>query len=266
MGRIRVLVRGGGDLGTAISYRLFRGGLSVFIAEVEKPTVERRKASFAEAVYEGKWSVEGVKAVRFEGLKEAFSMEREVIPVLIDPELKLLGEISPEILIDARMLKRGEAYSLKEAPLIIGLGPGFEVGVNCHCFVETCPGPQMGRVYWEGKAIEDTRKVFEIAGLSEERVVRAPCDGVVEEIMCIGNRVKKGDLIARVDSVPLYAPIDGYIYGLLKTGVKVKEGKKVAEILPIGEDPRYICSIADRSMIIAGGVMEAVMRYILSKL
>ncbi len=262
---IRVLVRGGGDLGTAISYRLFRGGLSVFIAEVEKPTVERRKASFAEAVYEGEWSVEGVKAVRFERLSDAFSLEREVIPVLIDPELRFLQDISPEIFVDARMLKRGEAYSLKEAPLIIGLGPGFEAGVNCHCFVETCPGPQMGRVYWKGKAIEDTKKVFEIAGLSEERVVRAPCDGIVEEIMYIGDRVRKGDLIARVDSIPLYAPIGGYIYGLLKTGVRVKKGKKVAEILPVGEDPRYIYSIANRSMIIAGGVMEAVMKYLLSK-
>ncbi|RLF16488.1 MAG: molybdenum hydroxylase, partial [Thermoprotei archaeon] len=46
-----VVVKGGGDLGTGVAHRLFMAGLKVVILEKHQPTVLRRLASFAEAVY-----------------------------------------------------------------------------------------------------------------------------------------------------------------------------------------------------------------------
>src|SRR5659263_167825 len=55
-----ILIRGGGDLASGVALRLFHSGFGVVISEIAAPLTVRRFASFAEAVFEGEWQVEGV--------------------------------------------------------------------------------------------------------------------------------------------------------------------------------------------------------------
>src|ERR1041384_1410183 len=80
-----VLLRGGGDLATGVALRLHRAGIKVVMTELAEPLAVRRTVSFAEAVYEGENTVEGVtgRLVKPEQLSTA--LEAGEIPVLIDP-------------------------------------------------------------------------------------------------------------------------------------------------------------------------------------
>ena len=52
-----VIVRGGGELGTAVAHRLHRVGYSVLILEKSRPSALRRELSFSDAVYDGEKTV-----------------------------------------------------------------------------------------------------------------------------------------------------------------------------------------------------------------
>ena len=69
-------------------------------------------------------------------------IQRNDIPVLVDPNCHLLNAPQLEILamIDARMMKRTPDLGMEAAPLVIGLGPGFIAGENCHAVIETNAG------------------------------------------------------------------------------------------------------------------------------
>ncbi len=60
MKKIKVLLRGGGDLATGVAHRLFKSGMNVVITELEKPLVIRRTVAFTSAVYDGEITIEGV--------------------------------------------------------------------------------------------------------------------------------------------------------------------------------------------------------------
>ena len=49
---MNILIRGGGDLGSGVAFRLHRVGWNVVITEIEQPLVLRRTVSFANAIYE----------------------------------------------------------------------------------------------------------------------------------------------------------------------------------------------------------------------
>ena len=81
-----ILIRGAGDLASGVAWRLHRCGFSVVMTEVERPLVVRRTVAFAEAVFAGETTVEGVTARRAVGVTEARALlGQRVIPVLVDP-------------------------------------------------------------------------------------------------------------------------------------------------------------------------------------
>ena len=67
-----------------------------------------------------------------------------------------------------------------DAPLVIGLGPGFAAGVDCHVVVETNRGHHLGRLIHHGSAEPDTGMPGDIAGYRAQRVLRAPLSGVFQ--------------------------------------------------------------------------------------
>ena len=82
-----VLIKGAGDLGTGVAWRLHKAGFSVVITELAYPLVVRRTVAFASAVYDDAITVEGVTAKRAESYHFARHLIDEgVIPILIDPE------------------------------------------------------------------------------------------------------------------------------------------------------------------------------------
>lgn len=78
------------------------------------------------------------------------------------------------------------------APVVIGVGPGFTAGRDCHAVVETKRGHYLGQVILDGPAAPNTGIPGVIAGHSADRVLRAPADGVFEPVLQIGDVVRAG--------------------------------------------------------------------------
>lgn len=254
-----VLIRGGGDLASGVGVRLHRSGFQVVITELPEPLVVRRKVSFAEAVHEGLVQVEGVTGKLVEDFSEIKSILLSgVIPVLIDPDLKCLEVLNPDVVVDARMRKKPPREGKELASLVIGLGPGFVAGENCHAVIETNRGHNLGRVLWQGVPEQDTGIPGSVQGYSSERVLRAPVDGVLQTKIEIGDRLKKGSLVALVGEEEVLAPFGGILRGLLRDGTAVKAGLKIGDVDP-REDPNLYKLISDKSRAIGGGVLEAIL-------
>ena len=79
------VIRGAGDIASAIALRLVRCGASVLMTEIEQPLTVRRTVAFSEAVRMGKAQVEGVTAVRARDASHALELlsGEGVVPVLV---------------------------------------------------------------------------------------------------------------------------------------------------------------------------------------
>lgn len=254
-----ILLRGGGDLASGVAARLRRAGLRVLIAELARPLVVRRKAAFAEAVYAGQAAVEELTARCAPDLAAAFEiLAAGAIPVLVDPELACLPALRPLALADARLAKRPPETGLDAAPLVVGLGPGFVAGANCHAVVETRRGHTLGRVIWQGSAEADTGIPENTAGKGGERVLRAPAAGQLVAHAQIGDLLEPGDPIAEVDGRMVVAPFAGALRGLLYPGLPVQPGMKIGDLDPRRE-PSYCFMFSDKALAVGGGVLEALL-------
>ena len=255
---IRVLIRGGGEMASGIAHRLHQCQLQVLITEVAEPTAVRRKVAFAEAVYRGCHTIENVKAVRVATFSEALTeWQRNAIPLFVDPGAKIRHQAEPSVIVDATMSKQGGDTKITDAPLVIGVGPGFSAGENVHAVVESNRGNHMGRVIWRGAAQPDTGVPAPVAGHTDARVLRAPRTGCFRALRAIGDRVEAGEIVAQIDGTAVCSAIAGVIRGLLHSGIEIGAGMKVGDVDPRGET-EYCDSISDKARAIGGGVVEAI--------
>ncbi len=230
------------------------------IVEKEKPTAVRRNVSFASAMYEGSWEVEGIEARRVGEPGEALDVQKkEEIPVVAVGDFsRAFARDKDEILIDARMLKKNpEDINRSKADIVIGLGPGFKAGKNVDAVIETCRGHYLGRAIYEGEPAKNTGKPGEIAGFSEERVIHSDKAGTFTSEREIGEKIGRGEIIGEVAGRPLKTGIEGIIRGLIKPGLEVGPGQKLADIDPRSER-EYVNYISDKSLAVGGGVLEAI--------
>ncbi len=257
--RPRVIVRGGGELASGAARLLFLSGFPVVVLERAAPLAVRRLVSFAQAVFAGEAEVEGVRSRLVEARAiEAALGGREYVPVLVDPEGTWLADAGAAVIVDARMAKRNLGTRRDQAPLVVGLGPGFTAGFDVHAVVETQRGPALGRVYWRGRAETDTTEPAAVRGETERRVLRAPRAGTFEGRCRIGDVVGPGAVVGEVGEDPVCAQVPGMVRGLLADGVRVSPGEKVGDIEPRGAavDPSRV---SDKARAVAAGVLEAVL-------
>jgi len=258
MNNVLIFIRGGGDLATGVAVRLFQAGFSVMILEVDHPTVIRLPVSFARAVYEGKAIVEEIEAVLIPSWEKAKeTIKQGKIPVLVDPACYCIENISPAVLVDAILAKRNLGTRINQAPLVIGLGPGFTAGEDVDVVVETMRGHNLGRVYYQGQTAPDTGVPGEVGGESKRRLLRAPAEGKIIPLHKIGDLVKAGEVIAEVEGVPLKAEISGVLRGLIYPKSSVTKGMKVGDIDPRGLR-EYCFTVSDKARSIGGAVLEAI--------
>ncbi len=257
-----ILVKGGGEMATGVAHRLARSGFRVCLTEIPRPMAVRREVAFCEAVYDGEKEVEGLRARRVAGKDEILrSWEEGQIPLVVDPECSIRRELSPEVLIDAILAKKNLGTRIDDAPLVIGLGPGFCAGRDVHYVIETNRGHSLGRVIENGQAEADTGVPGEIAGFTWERVLRAPAAGEFRGKKRIGDPVQKGEVVAEAGGEPVAAKIDGVLRGILRSGVRVTAGMKAGDVDPRGIR-EHCFTISDKARSIGGGVLEAIlMRY-----
>lgn len=256
---LNVLVKGGGDLASGVVYRLHRVGMRVMITELPRPTVIRRAVAFASAMYEDAVDIEGVVGRRVASLGEALEcLAKGEVPVMADPEAQVVSEWGPEVLVDATLAKRNIGTEVSDAPIVIGVGPGFVAGTDVHAVIETNRGHYLGRVILEGSAAPDTGIPGEVMGHTVERVLRAPRGGIFRAEKRIGDQVSAGEVVGNVESSPAVAKIGGVIRGLLADGLVVTQGMKIGDVDP--RDVRENCfTISDKALAVGGGVLEAIL-------
>ena len=260
-----ILVKGAGDLGTGVAWRLHKAGFPVIITELPQPLVVRRTVAFASAVYEGQIAVEGMTAWRAESFDEAAGLLKDgILPVLVDPQTAAREFFAPGVLVDAVMAKRNTGTRLADAPFVLALGPGFTPNVDCHAVIETQRGHDLGRVLWDHPAEPNSGTPGEIGGRSSERVLRAPVDGAVKAVKQIGDAVNVDELVARVGQGEVRTPIAGILRGLVHDGLAVSAGVKIGDVDPRAK--RENCfTISDKSLAIGGGALEAVLTWMTTR-
>jgi xanthine dehydrogenase accessory factor len=256
-----VLLRGGGDLASGVALRLHRVGIKVLITEVEQPLAVRRLVAFSEAIYQGSVNIEKLTARHIQNPKAALRViATGEIPVIIDPDCESLHtpEFDVIALVDARMTKLPPDIGRDAAPMVIGLGPGFIAGENCHAVVETNRGHFLGRVIWEGPAEPNTGIPGKVGSKQVNRVLRAPTDGILRTKFRIGEPVKTGDILADVSGEPVVASFDGILRGMLPDAFVVHVGMKIGDLDP-RNDASYAVTVSDKSLAIGGGALEALL-------
>ncbi len=255
----RVVIKGAGDLASGVAHRLWYAGFDVIMLELPAPLVVRRTVSFASAVYAGSVAVEGVRAVFCGSAGEAEALlQQRIIPLLADPDSVMIDAFRPGVLVDAIMGKRNTGTSIKDAPIVVALGPGFTAGLDVHAVVETKRGHHLGRAIYDGAAQANTGVPGEVGGFTTERLLRAPADGVFMPLRKIGEPVAAGETVAVVGGEAVVARVSGLLRGLLYPGLAVRKGLKVGDIDPRGSEADCY-TISDKARSVAGGVLEAVM-------
>ena len=256
-----VLIKGAGDLATGTAVRLHRAGFPVVMTDIAQPTAVRRTVAFSQCIYDGVTEVEGITARRAANGEEASAiLAAGEIPVLVDPEARILDELPFGAVVDAILAKRNLGTSLTDAPIVLALGPGFTAGVDCHGVVETMRGHDLGRLILEGSAIPNTGVPGDVGGYTRERIIRAPADGPFEPVARIGQKVELGDVVAKVNGVPVAAQLTGIVRGMLPAGIPVTKGMKSGDIDPRCE-VRHCFTVSDKARAIGGGVLEGLLYF-----
>ena len=253
-----VLIRGVGDVGSAVAHVLYRAGFAVAINDGPCPTTSRRGMAFTDAVFDGSATLEDVMAQRIDSLDdlEAAALSREFIPVTIVP-IEPVVAMGWAVLVDARMRKRAlpeDQRGLVE--LTIGLGPNFVAGGNVDVAIET-HWEGLGQVIRTGPTRPLEGEPRSIDGVGRQRFVYAPASGSFRTTAKLGDVVTAGEVVSHVDAVPLAAPIDGIVLAVTRDGVAVERGTKVLEIDPRG-NPSAAFKIGERPRRLGEAVLSVI--------
>lgn len=256
---MRILIKGAGDLASGIALRLHHCGFQVVMTECAVPTTVRRTVAFSPAVYRGSAQVEDVEGRLCRNLSEVFEAWRQgCVAVVVDPCAAICADLQPDAVVDAILAKRNLGTALTDAPVVIGVGPGFTAGQDCHCVVETRRGHDLGRCIYRGAAFPNTGVPGDIGGYTVERILRSENAGVFTGCVEIGAQVKAGEICGRVDGCPVCSRIDGVVRGLLQDGVMVTAGFKCGDVDP--RCRRENCfTVSDKARAVSGGVLEALL-------
>lgn len=257
---VTVLVRGVGDVGSAVAVSLLRAGYFVTIHDGPTPAAPRRGMAFADTMFDGSAILDGVVAKRFDSfdaIAEAMG-KRDLLPVTALPFADIVAATGWDVLVDARLRKRNNPEcQIGLAALTIGLGPNFVAGKNVDLAIETSWGNRLGAIITDGPTLALASDPRPIAGVSRERFVYAPVEGCFETAARIGDPVVEGQPIAQIGNSTLCSPLAGTIRGLTHNGVPVSASAKVIEIDPRGV-PSAAFGLGERPKRIAESVCRAI--------
>ena len=255
--RRAMLIRGSGDVGSAVAHVLFTAGYPTTVHDAERPAAPRRGMAFADALFAGRTVLDGVLAERVDDIPQLLEVmaARSAVAVTAMTFDRLLGAVPWHALIDARMRKRAAPEAMRgQAPLTIGLGPNFMANATVDVAIETS-WDRLGQVVWSGPTLPLAGEPRAISGVARERFVYAPTGGMFRTRARIGQLVQAGDPVASLGELPLRAPIAGMIRGLTHDVVPVARGTKVIEIDPRGERAQ-VRGLGERPRRIADAVLS----------
>ena len=255
---MKILIKGAGDLATGIASRLYNSGYQILMTDIAVPLTVRRTVALSRAVYEGKAEVETMIGILVKNMDEAEKVLSDGnIPIIVDEKAEIRKDYQPDVVVDAILAKKNLGTRITDAPLVIGVGPGFTAGEDCHAVVETKRGHYLGQAIWKGSAIPNTGIPGNIGGFTVERIIRATADGIFEPVAKIGDMVEKDQIVAYSGGQEIRAKMSGIVRGMLQEHVPVTENMKCGDI-----DARceleHCYTISDKARAVGGGVLEAV--------
>ncbi|MGQ9667277.1 MAG: selenium-dependent molybdenum cofactor biosynthesis protein YqeB [Anaerolineae bacterium] len=254
-----VIVRGAGELGSAVAWCLHTVGFRVLITEAPEPMAVRRTVAFCDAVYDGRAQVEGVTARLVKDIADVDAVYAAGdIALLVDPDLSQALTLAPLAVVDAIMAKTNVGTRMDMAPIVIGLGPGLVAGRDVHAVIETNRGHYLGHIIWEGSAQPDTGVPAPVEGHAEDRVLRAPAAGRVHWDCAICSVVRAGQVLGEVAGQPILAPFDGVLRGAIREGTVVSAGLKIGDVDP-RLDVQACFTISDKARALACSTLHALL-------
>ncbi len=183
----RLLIRGSGEVGSAIARCAFREGYAVLVQDVAEPLTSRRLMAFSDALFDGEAVLDGVLARRIDRVAEG-TTDRTFVAICCLPLDECLAAFAPDVLIDARMRKRVVPESQRGlAPLVIGVGPNFTAGGQVHLAVESAYGEALGTVIDAGSTLTLAGEPTAILGHGRERFIYAPFAALFRTERAIGD-------------------------------------------------------------------------------
>jgi xanthine dehydrogenase accessory factor len=255
-----VLVRGLGDVASAVAVVLHRAGCHVLLQDTAIPTTSRRGMAFSDAVFDGEAELDGLTACLLRAPDELRTtlMARKALPVTTSGLEDALSALPFDVLVDARMRKRVQPETQRGlVPLTIGLGPNFVAGETVDLAVETSWGDRLGTVVSRGATLPLAGEPRAIGGIGRARFVYAPIAGRFETAAQIGDHAEPGQVLAMIGTTSVRAPLGGTVRGLTRGGIDVEAGTKVLEVDPRG-DPAAAFGLGERPRRIADGVLTAI--------
>jgi xanthine dehydrogenase accessory factor len=257
--RETVIVRSGGDVASGTIKRLHESGFKVIVLEIENPTAIRRTVSYSQCIFDGSITIEGTTSRLCSTIEEVDDAHwKGEIPVVVDSEGKWIDIVNPKVVIDAILAKKNLGTDKSMADIVIGLGPGFEAGVDVHAVIETNRGHDLGRVIYSGKPQENTGAPGNINGYTIERVIYSPADGKISVLKDIESLVNKGEVVAEVAGKEVRSNIKGVVRGMIADGTPVFKGMKIGDVDPRSEIS-HCYGISDKARSVGGGVLEAIL-------
>ena len=247
---MEILIRGTGEIASAVAHHLVGGGCRVALQSSRPPIAIRRRMAFSDAFFDGRAELDGLCARRLDsGAAMAATWAAGEVPLLAMDFQAAMAARPWAVLVDARMNKQqAPECQLGLAPLVVGMGPGCAIGLNVDVAVETS-WDELGKVVRSGSTLKLAGEPRAVLGQARSRFRYAPVAGILRAEADIGQRVIMGQVVARIGDMVVEAPFDGILRGLTHDGVPVEKGNKIAEIDPrpgevklagIDERPRRI--------------------------
>ena len=257
---MKVIIRGGGDLASGVAEVLHSVGFKILMLDIEKPSSIRRSVCFSEAIYDGTCKVENILCKKVENENEIKKCWNEkIIPIMIDEKGDIIKKIKPDVVVDSIIAKKNLGTTKDMAPITIALGDGFEAGKDVDIVIETMRGHNLGRIITSGRAMKNTGIPGEIKGVSKDRVIYSPSDGIFKGIKKIGDTVQKDEILGYVDDMEVRGKISGVLRGLIRDGYLVHKNMKIGDIDPRIEEKNNCFTISDKARSLGGAVLRAIM-------
>lgn len=256
-----VYIRGAGVTASAIAARLFRANCRIIMSDREHPYALRRNICYAEALRTKVTHVAGIEAAAARDPEQAVHILRTGrIAVIADPEGNMRGTLPFDACIDTVMEGKPTDTSMRDAPIVIGVGDRFQPGINCHAAVIAHREGFCGQVWYEGSGIPGAVQKETASAKRNHYRIAVPGGGLFYPVSEIGDSVRKGDTLAVVDSDPVVCPEDGILSGILPDGAPVEAGRFGA-VVYTGERPFLRDVLPEKDLAVAGGVLEAQLHF-----
>jgi xanthine dehydrogenase accessory factor len=257
--RALALVLGTNEIASATATKLTAANFAVVMSHDAFPPVIRRGMAFHDTLFGEHCEIEGVVGELADSMTTVARIHDEPHKVAVT-EMHLTDIIasrSPLVIIDARMQKHRVTPDLRGvASITVGVGPKFEVGVNCDIAIETHP-IDTGTIVAQGATRLPDGQASRLGGAGRERFVYSDHEGTWHTPVDIGTRVYKGIQLGSLGGRPVPAPMDGMLRGIVRDGSRVPADVKLLEIDPRGRQACWTGMDA-RGRAIASSLLAAI--------